>query len=213
MRRCFLSLLLLPLSAFAQQTTPTLEPLPSGLARLQGHDAASGIDYTRLFLTTAPPPPAPTAGGAPVPLPSPDLTLPTLAAQCTRTPAGKLKFDLFVNFGNVTDTAFYPPWHYTPEDRYPPNYEKITLTMEFLGYTKVKPVKHQFERLPQPSAQLHYNTPGLGSSNLEEITFYFRYLRALPTLHISSPTQTATFQTEPLLAQIRKEPLCLVPGI
>ena len=208
-----LALLLFSLSATAQQPTPAVETLPSGIARLTGKDASSGIAYTRLFLTNAPPPAPHSAGTPQVPVPDADLTLPTLTVQCTQSPNGKFRFELFVNFGGITDPAFYPPWHPTPTEQFPPPTEKVILTMEFLGYTKVKPVKHQFEMVPQPRGQLRYNSPGMGSGNLEEVAFYFKYLRALPTFHLTSPTQTATFATAPLLAQIHTEPLCVASGL
>jgi hypothetical protein len=208
-----LALCIFSLHATAQQAASSVETLPSGIARTTGKDPSSSIAYTRLFLTTAPPPAIPIAGTPKVPLPAADLTLPTLTVQCTQAPNGKFRFELFVNFGGVTDTAFYPPWHETPGNLFPPQTEKTNLTMEFLGYTKVKPVKRQFESVLQPSGQLRYNSPGSRSANLEEIAFYFQYLRALPTFHISSPTHTATFLTAPLLAQIHNEPLCPASGL
>jgi hypothetical protein len=208
-----LTLCIFSLHAAAQQTASSVEILPSGIARLTGKDPSSNIAYTRLFLTTAPPPAAPIAGAPKVPLPAADLSLPTLTVQCTQAPNGKFRFELFVNFGGVTDTAFYPPWHESPGDLFPPRTEKTNLTMEFLGYTKVKPVKRQFENVLQPPGQLRYNSPSGHSPNLEEIVFYFQYLRALPTFHISSPNQTATFLTAPLLAQIHNEPLCRASGL
>jgi hypothetical protein len=209
----FLILLSLALPAAAQQLVSALETLPSGIARLSGKDTSSGIAYTRLFLTNAAPPPPHIAGSLPTPIPDADLTLPTLTVQCTQSPNSKFRFELFVNFGGITDPAFYPPWRPTPTEHFAPSTEKVTLIMEFLGYTKVKPVKHQFEMVPQPSGQLRYNSPGMGSNNLEEIAFYFKYLRALPTFHLTSPTHTATFATAALLAQIHTEPLCAASGL
>jgi hypothetical protein len=204
MHRSICLAFLLSLHVSAQQATPAVETLPSGIARIEGKDVSSGIAYTRLFLATATANSSPTAAI--------DLSVPTLTVQCTQTPAGKFHFELFVNFGGVTDTAFYPPWHSSPGDLFPPNNEKTNLTMEFLGYTKVKPVKRQFENV-QPFGQLRYNSPGGSSSNMEEIAYYFQYLRALPTLHITGPGKTATFLTAPLLAQIHKEPLCRASGL
>ncbi len=40
---------------------------------------------------------------------APDLNQATLTGQCTRDAHGKLAFEFFVNFGNVVDSAFYPP--------------------------------------------------------------------------------------------------------
>ena len=80
--------------------------------------------------------------------------------------------------------------------------------MEFLGYTKVKPMKRQFEKVLTPYGQLRYNPPGLGSANLEEPAYYIQYLRVLPTLRLSAAGQQVEFATSPLLTQLRLEPLC-----
>jgi hypothetical protein len=132
-----------------------------------------------------------------------------LIAQCTQRPNGKSYFELFVNFGGATDLAFYPPW--TPvsnTDLFPPRTSKVMLTMEFLGYTHVKPVRRQWEVPVQTPEQYRYNTPGGSSSNLEDVTYYLRYLLALPTLRLTLDDRSVDFLTTPLLAEIRKEPLC-----
>jgi hypothetical protein len=82
------------------------------------------------------------------------------------------------------------------------------MTMEFLGYTHVKPVRRQWEIPIQTPGQYRYNPPGGGSANLEEITYYLRYLVALPTLRLTLDNRSADFLTTPLLDEIRKEPLC-----
>jgi hypothetical protein len=188
------------LAAKAQQPTA----LTPTLARTEGVEPISAIAFTRLYLTaqTDPPPPAF------------DITRPTLTVQCTRRPGDKYLFELFVNFGNITDTAFYPPWHRTDDtELFAPRTEKIPLTMEFLGYTRVKPVRRDFEFVIAPAGQLRYNPPSTLSRNLEEITYFLQFLRALPTFHLSYPGHAATFLTEPLLAQIRKEPICRASGL
>lgn len=192
-----LTLLASPLIACSQQ----LKTIAPNLARTEGVDAASGIAYTRLYVSSQP-------SSDPTTL---DLTQPTLTAQCTKRPNGKLSFELFVNFGGVTDTAFYRPW--TPADGgiFPPATKRVTLSMEFLGYTKVKPRKREWEYVLQPSGQLRYTPPGDGS-NLEEISYFFQYLRALPTLRLTGDGHDASFLTTALQAQLRKEPLCTVSG-
>jgi hypothetical protein len=80
--------------------------------------------------------------------------------------------------------------------------------MDFIGYTHVKPVHRQWEIPIQPPGQYRYNPPGPGSSNLEEITYYLRYLLALPTLRLTLNNNSVEFMTVPLLNEIRKEPLC-----
>jgi len=176
--------------------------LASGVDRIAGQEPASRIQYVRLALVGSLHLPA--TGDSPAPSPSP-----TLIAQCTLRPNGKSYFELFANFGGVTDLAFYPPW--TPSsqgDLFPPPTQKVMMTMDFLGYTHVKPVRRQWEIPVQTPGQYRYNPPGSGSSNLEEIAYYLRYLLALPTLRLTLGNNSADFLTTPLLNEIRKEPLC-----
>jgi hypothetical protein len=181
---------------------PKNTTLPTGIDRLIGQESNSHIQYVRLVLSGSLRTPSPTNSPAP-------SAPPTLIAQCTLRPDGKSYFELFANFGGATDLAFYPPW--TPaskQDLFPPRTEKATLTMEFLGYTHVKPVRRQWEVPVQTPGQYRYNPPGAGSANLEEITYYLRYLVALPTLRLTLDSRSADFLTTPLLDEIRKEPLC-----
>jgi hypothetical protein len=192
-------------SVFAPQQSDSHQPekttLPTGIDRLAGQDASSHIQYVRLVLTGS----LRTPASADSPAPSP---APTLIAQCTLRPNGKSYFELFANFGGATDLAFYPPWTPSKEDLFPPRTEKVTFTMDFLGYTHVKPVRHQWEVPVQTPGQYRYNPPGGGSANLEEISYYLRYLLALPTLRLTLDNRSAEFLTTPLLNEIRKEPLC-----
>jgi hypothetical protein len=181
---------------------PEKTTLGSGVDRISGLDASSKIRYVRLILPGS----LHTASAAESPAPSPG---PTLIAQCTLKPNGKSAFELFANFGGATDLAFYPPWAPTStHDLFPPRTDKAVLTMEFLGYTHVKPVRRQWEIPVQTPGQYRYNSPGGGSANLEEITYYLRYLVALPTLRLTLDSRSAEFLTTPLLDEIRKEPLC-----
>jgi hypothetical protein len=198
-------------SSLAAQEPTSQEPgsnhqkkttLPSGIDRLAGEETTSHIQYVRLVLSGSlrTPPSGETSAPSPAP---------TLIAQCSLRPNRKSYFELFANFGGATDLAFYPPW--TPaskEDLFPPNTDKVTLTMDFLGYTRVKPVRRQWEIPVQTPGQYRYNPPGGGSANLEEITYYLRYLLALPTLRLTLSNRSADFLTTPLLDEIRKEPLC-----
>jgi hypothetical protein len=180
---------------------PEKTTLASGIDRLAGQEPASHIQYVRLVL----------AGSlrTPSPADSPALSpAPTLIAQCTLRPNGKSYFELFANFGGATDLAFYPPWTPTSKDLFPPRTEKVTLTMDFLGYTHVKPVRRQWEIPIQIPGQYRYNPPGSGSANLEDISYYLRYLLALPTLHLTLDSRSADFLTTPLLNEVRKDPLC-----
>jgi hypothetical protein len=173
----------------------------NGIDRIAGQEPASRIQYVRLVLAGSLHLPA---VDSPAPTPAP-----TLIAQCTLRPNGKSYFELFANFGRVTDLAFYPPWTRTSQgDLFPPPTEKVMMTMDFLGYTHVKPVRRQWEIPVQTPLQYRYNPPGSGSTNLEEIAYYLRYLLALPTLRLTFGNNSADFLTTPLLNEIRKEPLC-----
>ena len=181
---------------------PEKTTLASGVDRISGLEASSKIRYVRLILPGS----LHTSSAAEAAALSPG---PTLIAQCTLKPNSKSAFELFANFGGATDLAFYPPWAPTStHDLFPPRTDKAVLTMEFLGYTQVKPVRRQWE-VPVPTpGQYRYNPPGGGSANLEEITYYLRYLVALPTLRLTLDSRSAEFLTTPLLDEIRKEPLC-----
>ena len=196
--------------AYAQQPDhPTAVPnqaestvLDSGITRIAGVNAASRIQYVRLVLrgTLRKATPANTDATVPSPM---------LIAQCTTRPNGKSFFELFASFEPVSDLAFYPPWTPTSQqDLFPPRTDKVIVTMEFLGYTHVKPVRRQWEIPVQSPGLYRYNTPGGGSGNLEEIAYYFRYLVSLPTLRLTLGDRSADFLTTPLLNEIRKEPLC-----
>ncbi len=174
--------------------------LANGIDRIAGQEPSSRIQYVRLVLAGSLHLPAP--GDSPAPAP-------TLIAQCTLRPNGRSYFELFANFGGATDLAFYPPW--TPssqDDLFPPPTQKVMMTMDFLGYTHVKPVRRQWEIPVQTPGQYRYNPPGSRSSNLEEIAYYLHYLLALPTLRLTLGNNSADFLTTPLLNEIRKEPLC-----
>jgi hypothetical protein len=180
-----------------------VETISPQLGRSSGVETSSGIAYTRLYLS------AQTATPSNVF----EISQPTLTAQCTKRPDGKMGFELFVNFGNVTDTAFYPPWRPSQGELFPPRTTKAKYTMEFLGYTKVSPFKREFEHVTAPDGQLRYNEPGGGSGNMEPVTYFFRYLRALPTLRLTGENHTASFETTALQAQLHREPLCAASGI
>jgi hypothetical protein len=182
------------------QSQPQKTTTSTQIDRIAGQEPSSHIQYVRLILsgslhtltnTTEPTPP------------------PTLIAQCTQRPNGRSYFELFANFGGATDLAFYPPRTPTSqEDLFPPRTDKVILTMDFIGYTHVKPVRSQWEVPTQTPRQYRYNSPGSGSSNLEEISYYLRYLLSLPTLRLTLGNNSVDFLTTPLLNEIHKEPLC-----
>jgi hypothetical protein len=191
-----------------EAVAPQLQTLAPNLARLSGVEPTQSISYVRFFLLEDPPQSPPANPPAAF-----DITRPTLTAQCTQDKKGKLRFELFVNYGSITDTAFYPPWRPTLPTDFPPRTDKITVTMEFLGYTHFKPVKRQFEKVLAPYGQLRYNNPGSGSANMEDLSYYLQVLRALPTLRLTAGTQSASFFTTPLLAQLHADPLCRASGV
>jgi hypothetical protein len=199
----------------SQQPESPLAPQPektrlaSGVERLAGTEPSSKIQYARLFLNGSLHGAA--KGVAEPPAPS---SPPMLIAQCTLTPGGRYGFELFANFGGATDLAFYPPWvPATPQDIFPPRTQKVTITMDFLGYTHVKPLHRQWEVPVQTPGQYRFNPPGRESPNLEEIAYDLRYLLALPTLRLTLDGRSAEFLTTPLLDEIRKEPLCRAAGL
>src|SRR5450631_3000755 len=130
----------------AQQAEPSVASphtttLTSGVDRLAGTEPSSNIQYARLILKGTL---HVAAKGAPDP-PPPDPP-PLLIAQCSLRPTGKYLFELFASFGGAADLAFYPPWKpANPQDLFPPRTDKVIITMDFLGYTHVKPFRRQWE--------------------------------------------------------------------
>ena len=139
---------------------------------------------------------------------------PRLTAQCTRSADAKLHLELLADPGNAAALTYFPPWHASPGVLFPPVYSRDSVTMSFLGYMKVKPARRTWEVLNQPSGELRYATPGLSSGNMEPVSYYLLYLRALPTLRLAIPEKgTLEFMTTPWIEAIRKEPLCKASGL
>jgi hypothetical protein len=146
--------------------------------------------------------------------------VPRLTAQCTKEGKGKLRFELLADVGDVPEVRFVPPFKATDTELFPPTVPKTTVTMEFLGYMKVKPVKRQWTGIDQLPGEWKYATPGGNSSNMEEIMFYLQYLRALPTLRLTLPTvgglrrpAVVEFETAAWQAKVKAEPLCWASGL
>ncbi len=179
------------------QQTPVLS---SELGSLEGTDPDDHVVYTRIFLAGTLVPPAQTADRGTLP--------PTLTAQCTKHPDGKLGFELFANFGGVEDHGYHRPWMPKDGGFFPPPPGKAIVTMEFLGYTRVKPVKRQWDLVEHPAGEMRYSSPAMGSANMEDVSFYLQYLKALPTLRLTYGGRAAQFVTTPLLERLHGEPLC-----
>lgn len=174
-----------------------------GISRTEGVDSASSIRWIRLTLD-----------GKTVKGNAGSAGAPLLIAQCTLHSADKYRFEMFSSFGDATDLAFYPPWKpASPQDLFAPRTDKVSITMEFLGYTRVKPLRRQWEVPVQTPGLYRYNPPGSGSPNLEEIAYDLRYLLALPIVRLSLADRSAEFAASPLIAQIRREPLCRAAGL
>ncbi|MDP9051051.1 MAG: hypothetical protein M3O31_10105 [Acidobacteriota bacterium] len=202
-------LVLICLPVQAQQPEPETTTLPSGVQRIAGTEPSSHIQYARLILRGTL---HSAAKGATDPA-APDPP-PVLIAQCSLRPNGKYLFEMFSSFGGPANLAFYPPWKSSgPSDTFPPRTEKTTLTMDFLGYTHVKPFRRQWEIPVEAPSLYHFNPPGSGSPNLEEVSYFLRYLMSLPTLRLTRNNLSAEYVTTPLLADIHNEPLCRASGI
>ncbi len=207
-KACVLLTLLLAINGIALRAQSTQGPERTNVAsradRIAGIDPSSNIQYVRLILKGSLNVGGKVVADPPVPDPPPELI-----AQCSIRPNGKYFFEVFASFGGATDLAFYPPWKSTgPQDLFPPRTDKVSITMDFLGYTHVKPFRRQWEIPVQTPALYRYNSPGSNSPNLEEFSFFLRYLLALPTLRLTLDNRTAEFLTTQFLADIRNEPLC-----
>jgi hypothetical protein len=199
---------LLSIACVAQ--TPGQRTDPPGLTRATGTDASSGIEYS-LITVDGKLIEHPGAAPGEAPVPPPHLT-----AQCTRDKAGKMKFELRANLGGVTEMKFYPPWKPASPNDFAPILDKVQVTMDFLGYKKVTPVRRQWVRLHELHDELEYATPGMGSANMEEVRFYLQFLKALPTLRLTVPgpgTSVVEFETTKWQGMVKQDPLCSAAGL
>jgi hypothetical protein len=207
MRPSLLPLLLLAIAGNACAQMQTLTP---GLRKLSGIEDESKIAYARIFLDGAWVAPNSTTNADALK----QEPAPVLIAECAQSPNSKQHFELHMHYGNVEDTAYYPPWRpKSNQDLFPPPTVKTTVTMDFFGYTHVKPAKRQWEFVTAPAGELRYNPPSSKSGNLEEVTFYLQYLKALPTLRLTVGAKAVQFEINPLFDAMRKEPLCKASGI
>jgi hypothetical protein len=188
---------------------PEKVTLADGIDRIAATEPSSRIQYVRLILKGSL-----HAAAKGVTDPAAPDPPPLLIAQCTLRPNGKHLFDIFASYGGPADLAFYPPWKSTgPQDLFPPRTDKVTITMDFLGYAHVKPFRRQWEIPAETPSLYRYNAPGAGSSNLEEFSYFLRYLMSLPTLRLTLDSRAIEFATTPLLADVRNESLCSAAGL
>jgi hypothetical protein len=176
---------------------------PESVKRIAGVDAGSGIAYVLISMDGRLVGAEPVSGAAP----------PRLTAQCTRTAEGKPRLEMLADFGGVESIAYMAPWK--PTAKYPnrPILVKPQITMEFLGYTKVKPLKRQWESIPGLTGEWMYATPGFHSGNMEDVTYYLQFLRALPTLRMTLPGHgAAEWETTKWQQALHEEPMCAASG-
>lgn len=138
----------------AAQSAPSVE-------RQSGIESDSGISWVLLSVNARP------LTGAPVK----KEQAARLTAQCTKNAAGKLNFELLADFGGVPELRFVPPWKPATSQDFPPRLQHVQITMDFLGYVKVKPVKRQWVEVDGLSGEWRYATPGLDSFERGENPF------------------------------------------
>ncbi len=181
---------------------------PGDVVRSEGIDAGSGIAYVLISIDGR------RVDGAKPTVP------PRLTAQCTKAVDGKTRFELLADMGEVPEVRFVPPWVKKDSTSFPPVLAKTMVTMDFLGYTKVKPVKREWRSVDGLPGEMKYAAPGMHSGNMEEVMVYMQYLRALPTLRLTLPGETkanpaaiAEFETSRWQAKVKAEPLCWASGL
>ena len=95
-------------------------------------------------------------------VPASGTAAPLLTVQCFRLPGGELKFELLATDPAAASTEqpiYQAPWRPSPGVLFAPNLVKRTITMDFVGYTHVKPVKRQWEYPEGAAGILRYSTP------------------------------------------------------
>lgn len=164
------------------------------LMRVEGVDAASGIQYVRFSVLG----PVAQEGKAP----------PRFTLECTES-GGKRGVNFLVTFGGVGPTSFTPPVHVEKGKPKPPKNPDVKLTMDFGGWN---PMTRTWELLP--SGELRYRNPGMHSPNMESPRVFVYYLSSLPELHVgyaagqSAAARDAVFAIKPILDEMAKTPLC-----
>lgn len=189
--------------ASAQSGSPEPVKLAPGLFQLHGTDPATGTEYVRFILS------AETAGTGSAqsgPKNSPDFIV-----ECTQLQERR-KLSFYLTTGPVQDIGFVPPFRRTPGHRSAPKYPSVVFIMSFDGYTRSKPFKTVWEKLP--NGTYWFRNPSFRSPNLQGPNFFLQYMNSLPHLRMApgKPDEggapALSFQTGPLLQQVSHDPLC-----
>jgi hypothetical protein len=190
----FPCLLLLGCAAGRAQTGSLLASPPptSGMSHTEGTDDGTGIAWARMVVP---------AVRSATHTAAPDAW-PMLTVQCSQD-GERRRVDMLVDFGGA-DRGFHstrPVKHAAPN----PN---ANITLSFRSF---KPFHTQWERLP--SREYRYRNPSLGTSNLQDVSFFLQYMYATREVRVmmlnpSLGDQIATFPTYDLVVQVMKTPLC-----
>jgi hypothetical protein len=191
----------------------------AGIATASGTDAGTGVAYALISVegkvVGAPIGPLPPQVAAMIPAAATTSDAqPRLTAQCTKDTAGALKFELFADMGGVGTLAYHPPWKPTPQMQVQPPIQSVMMTTQFLGYTKIKPLRLGWTYLRELPGEMRYATPGFHSANMESEKVFVQYLRALPTVRMTIVGRgTVEFETSGWQTAVKAEPLCGASGL
>jgi hypothetical protein len=199
--------LLTAIPALAQDapvTQPVAQPIAGApnLFKLEGTDPESG-HYIRLLLLQ-------TSETQTSNTPSTEAP-PRLTFECVEKD-GKRDLRLYVSFGGIKDMSFTPPFHPKDGVAYKLIPTDVKLKMSFVGYVNWKPYVESWRLMD--NGEYRYRDSGWHSPNLESIPFILKMLNSLPGLRIANEVHVANnpgevfFQTQPLLDELKKTPLC-----
>ncbi|MGD0632104.1 MAG: hypothetical protein ABR987_22460 [Terracidiphilus sp.] len=188
------------------ETVPPPVPQPvagePNLFRLEGVDPESG-HYIRLLLLKTSDTPTTEASTSEAP--------PRLTFECVEKD-GKRDVRMYVSFGGIKDMSFTPPFHPKPGVPYKLIPTDVKLKMRFVGYINWKPYVESWRLMD--NGEYRYRDSGWHSPNMESIPFVLKMLNSLPGLRIVHETHVPNdpgevfFQTQPLLDELKKTPLC-----
>jgi hypothetical protein len=167
------------------------------LQAIKGRDETSGIAYVRISLLAEDPREAAAASGS---------ARPALTIECSETNARR-RVDLYFDLGDA-DRAFHAPVPPDPVTHFLPQNPNVRLSLAFEGY---KPFKRIWEVMP--THEYKYRVPGLASSNLEDVSFFLRYMYSVPVLRVSYADRKVNdrvveFHTSRLIEEVNRTALC-----